>query len=226
MLMSRFRISRARSRSYIVQWTKRHQEQLRHVRDCDISAEWLFIAFVRILATFAETNPELVASLDRVRRRRYYAIKEKFSNDRALFEPGCYMYVRLDNWLLSKRPHLRDTISEVFREEFLRLFNTALQVPTIAELAQERIDGYGGIAQSGGDEDSYHFHLLELLIRTQDSHSPQHYDFERGALCLVNAFERMELKLHFAAWNAAFLPVLINTIEVGIDRMSRYACNT
>lgn len=226
MPMSRFRISRARSCSYIVQWANRHREQLRCVRDCDISAESLFIAFICILATFAEIDSELVASLDKTSRRRYYAIKEKFSNDRVLFELGCYMYVRLDNWLLSKRPYLRDTISQVFREEFVRLFNSALQVPTITELAHERISGYGGIARSGGDEDRCHFHLLELLIRTQNRLSPQSYDFEREALCLVDAFEKMELRLHLAAWHAGFLPVLIDTIEVGTDMMSRYACNT
>jgi hypothetical protein len=208
-----FGASPSRSDSLVVRWVQNRMEELEDEEL--ITPEGMFAVFVKALSMSAERNP--VLENDKEMRPFIVEWEAHYANDAVLFELGCYMYFRVDLWLLLKRPDLRDPdlrdrISNVFSRDFIRLFTQVLQIKNVADLFDQRVAAYGELARSGTDAKRYDYYLSQLLIRTRDNRTPRPYDFGTEAFIVIDSMEGFFVKTKLRAWETATLPAFVRTL--------------
>jgi hypothetical protein len=203
--------------SKIRQWIEQRQQELRYSNN--LSHEGLFVLIMYGLANFGKPRnddklgPELQnIGLD---------ASEHYGGDASLFELGCYLYVCIDLWLFSNRPHLRNGISGVYVKEFIRLFSTVLGTADVYELFYQRVEKYGELFRTGdeGVMKKFLFYLTELILRTRDNTPPSNYIFDHEELTLV--FESIGVKAAVAVWISTMLPGIIESLEIYCDRVGQ-----
>ena len=201
--------SREPDPSYVRAWAARRERQLRTCED--LSAEGLFAVMMWGLARFGRKD----------RRRRIPAelkrlgmdASERFSNDTALFELGCYLHFRVYLWLSENHPERRAEITTAFAREFEQLFSEALAAGDVQRLFEERLSGFGGLAVRGAELEEYHHHLSQLILLSKGNPHPQEYDFETAPVLVADVFEQTGVSIELASWEEAMLPALLESVR-------------
>ena len=206
VLSGLFAGSRGPNASYVRSWAERRERELRHCNKP--SPEYLFACMMYGLTSFVTKEPE--QSIPSESKR--IAVSEPYYGDGALFELGCYIYVRFDTWLFVNKPHRRKEISTTFAREFVELFGKALSTVNIRALFEQRVSKYGELIREGADVRKYHFYLCELILRTRGNRPPESYDFDNEPLVL-DAIAKVGVEIALSNWELHMIPVLIQSLE-------------
>jgi hypothetical protein len=191
--------SNARDGSYVRAWANRRKRELR--RSGELTPENLFAVIMYRLATFGKT-PEV--------KDFGFDASGNYSGDAALFELGCYIYFRLDLWLYMHESERREEISQVFIREFRILFTDALHFTNIAEAFEQRVRGFGQLAQTEADIERYHFHLLQLILKSNDDQPPADYDFENPHVVFTG---NLGVKIALMSCEQVMLPGMLERLK-------------
>jgi len=208
-----FREATQGGRSYVRMWAKKCRRELRHSND--LSPENLFAGMMLFLLPFGEKDLEGIIPPEW--KGLGFDASEHYSGDATLFEVGCYMYFQLNLWLYQHKPHRREEVCTAFADRFIELFTRALNSRDIPALFDQRISQYAELARTGVDEETYHFHLEQLILRTRDNKLPESYDFKHVPVLIIDVFEHMGLKLALAAWEKGMIPALLKSVESVCD---------
>jgi hypothetical protein len=175
---------------------------------CDLSFANLFAGLMYGLTVFGKKHGNTLAEI----KGLGIDASERFSGDGPLFELGCYMSFRIEQWLLQNAPERRERVSTAFAREFLPLFAEALHADTLPPVYAQRLSGFRQLARSGADVKQYHFHLRQLILRSREDARPEEYHFETAAVVLTDAFEDMGLMMELGAWETHMLPVAFGSL--------------
>jgi hypothetical protein len=203
--------------SKVRQWTEQRQQELKY--STTLSHEDFFAVIMYGLANFGKpiTDEKLYQELQRFEPDTGLDASKYYGGDASLFELGCYLYVCIDLWLFSQRPHLRNGISLVYVREFVRLFSTVLGSVDVYELFYQRVKKYGELVRIGefapkeGDVYNFLSDLTELILRTRDNALPISYIFGHEPLTL--SFEAIGVKMRLILWIETMLPAILESLE-------------
>jgi len=201
--------------SFIRRWDISKEEEIKHSKTQEITPEMLFSSMVHGICCFAKEDtkrkkiPEFQkADLD---------ICKNYGNDASLFEVGCYLYFRLDLWLLYGRPDLRDLLSRKFAKEFIKLFTVAFNTDNVVDLFNERVSKYGDISNKNEDWiKRSHFVLSHLIAKTKDNNLPKSYKYEEIPLNL-GYIENLLLNIELDSWEKSIIPILTRNLKMCCD---------
>ncbi|MEI7999441.1 MAG: hypothetical protein WCH62_08060, partial [Candidatus Omnitrophota bacterium] len=123
-----------RDSSYIRRWTEDEMKRVA-VRTDGVTVDGAFIAIIYGgLLTFIQKGKKtddggLVGSSSNSTELSNALVLEKiekdFRTDCTLFEVGCYLFFKIDLWLLKNKPDVRRKVFDVFAEKFIELFTKA-----------------------------------------------------------------------------------------------------
>lgn len=197
------------SESYVIPWVEQSGKNFGQ-NGLKEPTEAIFLLAIKYLSNFSVTD-----SQEKVTERNEdfgFGNPKLFKNDAALFELGCYLFIRLDVWLLKRKENLRQQISVTFMNKFVDLFSEALQLDTVGELFDERIAKYGEFIRKGENLETYHFYLSQLILRTKDGALPTSYNF--GHEPLVLDFEDIcVVRVALQEWEASSLSGMFEGLE-------------
>ena len=128
-----------------------------------------------------------------------------------MFELGCYLYVQLDVWFFTHKPHLRKQFAQIFIPNYYKLFSEALKIKNIPELFTERVEKYGELERSVETQD-YHLHLRQLILRSENNTLPQKYNFGNETTS-VSAICEAAVSVELMAWEKFDLPKIIAILK-------------
>lgn len=185
-------------------WAEREKNRL---QDYTKGKEVLFAVMMYGLSRFGNKPSE-----ENTLHSMGLGTSEHYGNDAALFELGCYLYVRFDVWLFANKQHLREEFSRYFMYRFIPIFSAALNIENIYELFNERVDKYGELARNGEDLERYHFYLIQLILRTKDGAIPKRYNFDNEQICLD--FDQLGIKIELGIWETCFMSAILESLEI------------
>ncbi|HCO93731.1 MAG TPA: hypothetical protein DIU00_07250 [Phycisphaerales bacterium] len=200
--------------SYVRIWSKNKEREIDQSNDLPME-ELLFATSMWILSTFGDENSKDIVPKEM--KGFVLDASQHYSGDATLFELGCYLYLQLDLWLFMNRPKRREVIVTDFADKFIELFTHALNIKDIAALFDERLCQYSKLSREGANTENYHYHLLQLIIRTRDNQLPASYDFEKHSLTIRGFTEETGLKFALVSWEKSKIPVLFDTVEKYCD---------
>lgn len=218
--------------SKIRQWAEQREQELKY--SDTISHEGLFAFIIYALSNFGKpiTDEKLDRELQRFEPDIGLDVSAHYGGDASLFELGCYLYVCIDLWLFSHRPHLRNEISFTYFNEFIRLFSTALGTADVYDLFYQRVEKYGEIFRKGEDQEldpatgkplywetKTIFYLSELILRTRDNTPPACYIFDHEPLTLK--YEAIGVKMRLMSWITTMLPAILESLEIYCDSVGQ-----
>lgn len=188
-----FRKSLVKEKSFIEWWVGQKQINLSSSLE---SKEDLFVALMKVLADFKlETD-----------------LNESQPNDTALFELGCYLYIRIDVWLLQNKPERRNELSTFFVNCFNKLFERALNRSDINQIFNNRVAGFAELVQIGAELKAYHFHLVELVLAAYKDKPLEEYSFKTQPI-IRDYLQDITIKLALGSWEETKIPLAIYNLE-------------
>ena len=147
-----------------------------------------------------------------------------YYNDSSLFELGCYVYFRIDLWhVQNKYDELREEVLNFCLDEFISVFEDALDFDYANEILQNRLDLYGRLIRDQ-DLNAIDFYLLQLLMRTRNNTLPQVHDFDHFPIELSGFFEELGLKIAVKAFESGMLPAIFNNFKYIYESMKNNQC--
>jgi hypothetical protein len=211
--------------SKVRQWAEQREQELRYSNN--LSHEGLFAGIMYGLADFGKpiTDVKLDHELQRFEPDIGLDTSKHYGGDASLFELGCYLYVCIDFWLLSHRPHLRNEISFTYVNEFIPLLSTALGTTNTYDLFSQRVVKYGELVRNGEfapkEGEMYNFlsDLTELIFRTRDNTLPIGYIFGHEPPTL--SFEAIGVKMRLILWIETMLPAILESLEKYCDAVNQ-----
>ncbi len=198
-----------RQKSVIREWANQKEKEAK--KSNEVSPEALFGSMIYALSAFAQEKN--LNDKNNGIRKLHKGTFRKYSGDSSLFEIGCYLFFRIDLWLFKNKPEYRESLSCLFAEKFKKLFSKALKIDNVAELLDERIKKYGEMARKGEKNEQYHHFLTELIKRTENNKSPEHYYFEKSPIVLIDITEEMFLELKLASFEKFIIPAFLGSLE-------------
>ena len=216
LLSGLFGRSHSSPTSFVRRWSDRRMRELR--REHVVTVDTLFAGFITYLSDFAKPPPKR-EGIDEEEERLRLHVSTHYGGDWALFEVGCYTCFRLDRWLFAEHPELGGELLPGFLRSFTKLFGEALELPDIRDLLGQRLEAYSELARSEADIQTYHSHLTQLILRTEDNRKPEPYDFSNGPIMISDAFVVFALKLELKAWESVRIPALIESMAKLITLM-------
>ncbi|MBU0529548.1 hypothetical protein KKF86_07320 [bacterium] len=88
-----------------------------------------------------------------------------------------------------------------------------MDTKNIATIFNQRLSGFGKLAQNGADVEEYHHHLYQLIIRTKNNRYPKAYDFDNVQLKNTELEEVMWMKIELTIWEGNMLPGAIESLK-------------
>lgn len=211
--------------SKVRQWAEQREQELKY--SDTLSHEGLFAAIIYALANFGKpiTDEILDQELQHLEPNIGLDVSKHYGGDASLFELGCYLYVYIDRWLFTHRPHLRNEISSTYVKEFIRLFSTVLGTAVVYDLFYQRVEKYGELVRNGEfapkEGEMYNFipDLTELILRSRDDTPPISYIFGHEPPTL--SFEAIGVKMRLMLWIETTLPAILKGLEKYCDMVSQ-----
>lgn len=220
ILSGLFRKPQPKSRSLVLEWAEQRSRDLQY--ESEVTSETIFAGLIYGLATFVRPQPKTEAREKR-EEELYDNFEAEFANDSTLFELGCYMLFRVDLWLFQNRPDLRRQMWAAFLEEYVSLFAPVLRPTSVADLLEERVDKYAGLARSGAEINEFHDHLYELIMRTKGNRKPESCKSNDKPAILQGALEEFALRSRLMSWETVMLPIILNGLEKTTDMLKHGA---
>ena len=200
-------ISSNKNSSSVRQWTNNRMTQFPH--DEDISIESIFILMMYGLTTVFEPSHETKYTKEELEVG--FDVDNHFGGDSTLFEMGCYVCFRLDHWLLKNEPSLRNQISPQLLSLFENLFAKALNINTIRDIIDDRLDAYEKTSKRNStDEEVFNYRSL-AIFQTKDNAPPQMED--TGNTQQDSFFEFFNLNSRLSRYDEHMMPLLIEGIQ-------------
>lgn len=204
-----FRKEEQSGKSYVRTWTEKRQREF--LSSNELSPENLFALMMLFISSFL--GKDMRDNIPSEWKGSILDIGEHYCGDSTLFELGCYLYFRLDLWLYQNKPHRRKEISTIFTDGFIELFTLAFKNTDVSSLFNQRISQYAELVRTGADEETYHFYLDQLIVRTRDNRLPKSYHFKHEEpLMVTDGFEHVILKIAITAWEKGMISGMLKSI--------------
>lgn len=105
---------------------------------------------------------------------------------------------------------------EWLQRSFQRVFEEALERPSLSNLIKERMELYELLAHQNASTEVFHSHVSVLIKRSKNNRMPVSYDPNdqslRGAEGL-DAFEDFHVKMQLANWEAYLLTGFLKSLD-------------
>ena len=153
--------------------------------------------------------------IDQVRKKVFI----DYSGDASLFEIGCYLYFRIDLWhVQNNKREYRETVVNYLIDQFLSVFEDALNLKNIEEILQNRLNLYGKLVRESKNREELQneidYYLTQLLIRTANNTLPKvHHFIEDFPVVAFDFFEEMCLKIEIKSFEQTMIPACLKSIE-------------
>lgn len=119
-------------RSWSLKTARRHIKAGNGTLDCVMEA---------FFATIVQLSSTLDGARDRIRSGDNDPLR-MYLGDGCIFEIACYCYFCVDRWLAENRPHARERVIGLLREQFDRTFGAVLRLPNVSAIMDDRVQAY------------------------------------------------------------------------------------
>lgn len=210
--------------SIVRQWAEKRQQELKSSNT--LNHEGLFVLMMYALTSFSRpiTDEKLAEKMEQFKPDFGLDTSKHYGGDASLFELGCYLYVCIDLWLFSHKPHLRNEISFTYVKEFIRLFSMVFEAD-VYDLFYQRVGKYGELVRNGefapkkGEMYNFLSDLTELILRSRDNAIPISYIFGHESPTL--SFEAIGVKIRLMLWIENTLPAILSSLEKYCDTIGQ-----
>ena len=185
-------------KTFIRNWSNKEFNRIQN--DDKVNCECLFISMMYSLSGFGDLgdNDSILDELDDI-----------YENDTVLFEVGCYFFVLVDLWFLSKKPEFRNEMTSYFGHRFVELFSEALNLDNIKELFFQRTDKYRELIIINESVENY---VVELVLRSARD-VPTNYSFSSNEAIEIDAIKNFVVKVRLNSFIEHIVPGYLQSLK-------------
>ena len=185
-------------KTFVRNWSNKEFNRIQN--DDKVNCECLFISMMYSLSGFSALgdSDSILDELDDI-----------YENDTVLFEVGCYFFVLVDSWLLSKKPEFRNEMTSYFGHRFVELFSEALNLDNIKELFFQRTNKYRELITIN---ESVENHVVELVLRSARD-VPTNYSFSSNEAIEIDAIKNIVVKVRLNSFIEHIVPGYLQSLK-------------